>query len=275
MSKLRCASVFSDHCVLQQGKPIRIWGSSPDNRTITVRLNNQMVQTTSHHGKWSVELPPMAAGGPYILEIFDGDKLAVKLEDIMIGEVWLAGGQSNMEYKLEQDADAKEAFTQALKSKVRFFQVPQQAFKDEDFDRIEQDNHWMLPSDENLKIWSAVGFYFADKLSQVLDVTVGIIGCNWGGTSACAWQDKDSLLSHKDTRIYWDEYEELIQKQNPEEYEKEREDYFAWQADWQPRMDAFYAKNPTATWDEAQAVVGICRWPGPMRPKHEFRPCGL
>lgn len=275
MSTLRCSSVFSDHCVLQQGKPIRIWGDAPDKITITVHLNNQRVQTTSHHGKWSVELPPMKAGGPYVLKIYDSDKLAVCFEDIMIGEVWLAGGQSNMEYKLEQDADAKEAFAQALKSKVRFFHVPQQAFKGEDFDRIEQDNHWMLPSDENLKIWSAVGFYFADKLSQVLDVTVGIIGCNWGGTSACAWQDKESLLSHKDTRIYWEEYEELIQRQNPEEYEKEREDYFAWQADWQPRMDAFYAKNPTATWEEAQAEVGICRWPGPMGPKHEFRPCGL
>ncbi len=275
MSKLRCASVFSDHCVLQQGKPIRIWGSAPDNITITVRLNNQMVQTTSLHCKWSVELPPLEAGGPYVLEVFDDNTLAVCLEDIMIGEVWLAGGQSNMEYKLEQDGDGKEAMEQALKSKVRFFQVPQQAFKGEDFDRIEQDNHWMLPSDENLKIWSAVGYYFADKLSQALDVTIGIIGCNWGGTSACAWQDKENLLSHKDTRIYWDEYEEILQKQSPEEYEKEREDYFVWHADWQPRMDAFYAEHPTATWDEAQAVVGICRWPGPMGPKHEFRPCGL
>lgn len=275
MSRLRCASVFSDHCVLQQGKPIRIWGNAPDNITITVRLHNQMVQTTSHLGKWSVEFPPMKAGGPYVLDVLGEGTDPVHFEDIMIGEVWLAGGQSNMEYKLEQDGDSGEAFVQALTSKVRFFQVPQQAFKGEDFDRIEQDNHWMLPSDENLKIWSAVGYYFAERLADTLGVTVGIIGCNWGGTSACAWQDKESLLSHKETRIYWEEYEELIQKQNPEEYEKEREDYFAWQADWQPKMDAFYAKNPTATWDEAQAVVGISRWPGPMGPKHEFRPCGL
>lgn len=275
MFKTRCASVFSNHCVLQRNKPIRIWGTAEENTPITVRFNHQVLQTTSIDCKWTVELPPMEAGGPYILEVLSKEKLSVRFEDIMIGEVWLAGGQSNMEYKLEQDGDGKEAMMQALKSKVRFFQVPQLAFKGEDFDRIEQENHWMLPSDENLKNWSAVGYYFGAKLAAELNVTVGIISCNWGGTSACAWQDKESLLSNKDIRIYWDEYEEILQRQSPEEYEKEREDYFAWHADWQPRMDAFYAKNPTATWEEAQAAVGICRWPGPMGPKHEFRPCGL
>lgn len=275
MKELSCASVFSDHCVLQRNKPIRIWGSAPDNTSITVNLNNLTVHTISQNRQWIVEFPPMEAGGPYLLEVSGEGLASIRFEDVMIGEVWLAGGQSNMEYKLEQDGDAQETMAQALTSKVRFFQVPQQAFIDEEFHRIEQANHWMLPSDENLKIWSAVGYYFADKLAAALDITVGIIGCNWGGTSASAWQDKESLLSHADTKIYWEEYEELISKQDPEEYEKERADYFAWHADWQPRMDAFYAKNPTATWDEAQAAVGICRWPGPMGPKHEFRPCGL
>ena len=133
----------------------------------------------------------------------------------------------------------------------------------------------MLANDEEKDTWSAVGFYFAERLAKELGVTVGVIGCNWGGTSACAWQDKDSILSHEDTKIYWEEYAEVLTKQNPEEYEKERIDYFNYQADWQPRMDAYYAANPTSTWEDALAAVGEAKWPGPMGPKHEFRPAGL
>lgn len=275
MKAIHCASVFSNHCVLQRRKPIRIWGTAADDTAITVSLNNKSVHTTARNHSWSVELPAMEAGGPYILEVLSEGKVYQHFEDVMIGEVWLAGGQSNMEYKLEQDADGNLAMEQALNSNVRFYQVQQLAYKDDYFYRIEQENCWMLPTHEDLNLWSAVGYYFAAQLAAKLNITVGVIGCNWGGTSACAWQDKESILSHEDTRIYWEEYEELISKQNPEEYEQERADYLTWHADWQPRMDAYYAEHPNADWDEAQSVVGLCRWPGPMGPKHEFRPCGL
>lgn len=275
MKKIHCASVFSDHCVLQRNKPIRIWGTADTDTTVEVSLNKYTVSCHVNEHDWLAEFPPMEAGGPYTLEVSSDGNVYQCFKDIMIGEVWLAGGQSNMEYKLEQDGDGKSAMKQAPLSNIRFFQVPQLAYKDDYYYRAEQENHWMLPTDKGLKDWSAVAYYFASHLTQKLNITIGIIGCNWGGTSACAWQDKTSLLSHPDTCIYWDEYETLIQNQDPEEYEKERLDYFVWQRDWQPRMDAFYANHPTATWEEAQEAVGICRWPGPMGPKHEFRPCGL
>lgn len=275
MKAIHCASVFSNHCVLQRRKPIRIWGTAADDTQITLTLNGASADTVACNHSWSVELPAMEAGGPYVLEVLSGGKVYQRFEDVMIGEVWLAGGQSNMEYKLEQDADGKEAMLQALTSNVRFYQVQQLAYTDDYFYRVEQENHWMLPTDEDLKIWSAVAYYFAEQIARELNITVGIIGCNWGGTSACAWQDKESILAYDDTRIYWEEYEELIAKQNFEEYEKERTDYLAWHADWQPRMDAYYAEHPGADWEEALSVVGPCLWPGPMGPKHEFRPCGL
>ena len=275
MKNIYCASIFSDHCVLQRNKPIRIWGTGATDTTVQVTLNGQTASCTIMDHDWSVELPAMEAGGPYTLDISCEGRVYESINDIMIGEVWLAGGQSNMEYKLEQDGDGATAMEQAAHTSVRFFQVPQLAYKDDYYYQTERENHWMLPTHEGLKDWSAVGYYFAANLAEKLGITVGIIGCNWGGTSACAWQDKETLLSHKETRIYWEEYEELIQKQDPQKYEAERLDYFAWQKDWQPRMDAFYAAHPTATWDEAQAAVGISRWPGPMGPKHEFRPCGL
>ncbi len=272
---INCAAVFSDHCVLQRNKEIRVWGTAAHGTKIEVMLDGKKTETITQGHDWEVTLPAMAAGGPYVLEIASEGVIYQQFTDVMIGEVWLAGGQSNMEYMLKQDADGGAALARMADADVRYYQVRQIPCMDDYFYRVEQENHWMLPDDEEKDIWSAVGFYFAERLAKELGVTVGVIGCNWGGTSACAWQDKDSICQQEDTKIYWEEYAELLAKQNPAEYEKEWIDYYNWQADWQPRMDAFYAANPTAKWEEALAVVGESKWPGPMGPKHEFRPAGL
>ena len=272
---IHCAAVFSDHCVLQRNKEIRVWGTAPHGANIKVVLNGAAAETVAQGHNWEVTLPAMEAGGPYVLEVASDGKEYQKFEDVMIGEVWLAGGQSNMEYMLKQDADGSAALERMADSNVRYYQVQQVPYMDDYFYRTEQENHWMLPEDEEKDTWSAVGYYFAEHLAKELGVTVGIIGCNWGGTSASAWQDRESILSNEDTKVYWEEYEDLLKHQKPEEYEKERIDYYNYQADWQPRMDAHYAANPTSTWEEALAAVGESRWPGPMGPKHEFRPAGL
>ncbi len=272
---IHCAAVFSDHCVLQRNKEIRVWGTAPHGTKVEVFLHGQKAECVTQGHKWQVTLPPQEAGGPYTMEIVSEGVVYRRFEDVMIGEVWLAGGQSNMEYMLRQDADGAAALARMENTNVRFYQVMRVPCMDDYFYRVEQENHWMLPSDEERDSWSAVGFYFAEHMAKELGVTVGIIGCNWGGTSACAWQDKDSILSCEDTKIYWEEYTELIAKQDPVAYEKEWIDYYNWHADWQPRMDAYYESHPTATWEEALAEVGESRWPGPMGPRHEFRPAGL
>lgn len=272
---IHCAAVFSDHCVLQRNKEIRVWGTAPHGAKIEVLLNGRRAETVAQGEAWEVVLPAMEAGGPYELEVSSEGKVYQRFADVMIGEVWLAGGQSNMEYRIKQDADGAAALARMADSNVRYYQVQQVPYMDDYFYRVEQENHWMLADDEERDTWSAVGFYFAERLAKELGVTVGVIGCNWGGTSACAWQDKESILSHEDTKIYWEEYERLLAKQDRAEYEQERIDYLNYQADWQPRMDAYYAANPTSTWEEALAAVGEAKWPGPMGPKHEFRPAGL
>lgn len=272
---INCAAVFSDHCVLQRNKEIRVWGTAPHGTGIEVSFGGQTAETVARGQNWEAVLPAMAAGGPYVLTVASEGIVYQCFEDVMVGEVWLAGGQSNMEYMLKQDADGTAAMERMAGANVRYYQVSRVSYMDDYFYRMEQENHWMLGTDEDKDCWSAVGYYFAEKLAAELGVTVGIIGCNWGGTSACAWQDKDSILSHEDTKIYWEEYADLLEKQDPAEYEKDRIAYLNYQADWQPRMDAFYASNPTATWEEALAVVGEVKWPGPMGPKHEFRPAGL
>ena len=272
---VRCAAVFSDHCVLQRNKEIRVWGIADDDVRVCVSVNGITAEATTVCNKWEVTLPAMAAGGPYTMTISGDGEIFQQFEDVMVGEVWLAGGQSNMEFELRQEADGKEAMERAKTENVRFYYVQKKAFIDDHFYEKERTNHWMTGKDKDVEIWSAVGYYFAEQLSRELGCCVGIIGCNWGGTSASAWQDKDSLLSHDDTAIYWEEYAELLAKQDSAQYEKELQEYKIWHADWQPRMDGYYAAHPNAFWEDAQAVVGECKWPGPMGPKHEFRPCGL
>lgn len=281
MSFVKCAAVFSDNMVLQRKKPIFIWGVADECSEITVVLKGASDQyfcsqpTKAKNKKWETSLPAMEAGGPYIMELLCNGTFIRSYKNIMIGEVWLAGGQSNMEYELQNELHGKEELASIKDYNIRFYQVNRNAYFDDYFYISESENTWMCPDEISGKTWSAVGYYFAKKLSLELNVTIGIIGCNWGGTSACAWQSKESLLKKESTSIYWTEFETLLAAQNAEEYAKERIDYSLWQADWQPRMDAYYREHPHALWQEALDVVGECKWPGPMGPMHEFRPGGL
>ena len=337
--KIQLAPVFTDHAVFQSEKPIHIWGTITDTEsaknmslprisilftpealptsdTLSNQIENSGVSDCSRipakvnpdQNSFSAMLPPMEAGGPYTLTLFMEDTPVQTIGDIMIGEVWLAGGQSNMEYELQNDADAREYFSKRrdnselhspikgsvasdsafcddtycpnttipeLSCNVRFYQVPRRAYFDESLPESAPNEHWMTTSDSGLGSWSAVAYYFARELSEKLNCTIGIIGCNWGGTSACAWQSRESLLLHPDTAVYWKEYEEILQRQTPEEYEHSRQEYLAYQEKWQPMINEFYEKNPSGAWEDALRYAGPCLWPGPMGPKHEFRPAGL
>lgn len=287
MSSARFSPIFTDHAVLQRGKNIKLWGSCRPDSALHILLTEEdglsdsspcrlcISPETFPDGHFYAELPAQKEGGPYRLILRENGETVQLLRDIMIGEVWLAGGQSNMEYELQNDKDASDSLQCPPSLDVRFYQVLRQSWFHENFNREEQTNRWMLPTDPKFGTWSAVAFHFAAELSGALNCCVGIIGCNWGGTSASAWQDRESLLSHSETAIYWEEYADLIDRQSPEEYEKSREEYFRYQEGWQPKIDEFYRENPEGSWEDALIYAGPCRWPGPMGPKHEFRPCGL
>lgn len=275
------APIFCNHCVLQQNKPIHIWGRGPAFSIVSLTLLDESGQILSASPEYTISeketffltLSPVSAGGPFVLQFFVNQMPAQEISDVMVGEVFLAGGQSNMEFMIKQDADY--ASLKPFSSGIRMFQVPRIAFFDGSYEEIQSHTHWSLPSDADFDEGSAVAYYFADKLSGELNVPVGIIGCNWGGTSASAWQDQETLVSSPKTISYWEEYKAYADSKSLENHWKDREDYLAYQETWQPRIDAFYAEHPNGTWEEALAFAGECRWPGPVGPFHEFRPCGL
>ena len=277
MSALFPAAVFSSRMVLQRGKPINIWGEELAHRSITIKFMVNTVYAQPEKNRWKAVLPPANEyGGPYSMEISDGVETKV-FDDIMIGEVWLAGGQSNMELELRNCLGGAEELKISAESNVRFYYTNKNPFMDEKFYLEEHNTCWNTASEENSKYWSAVGYFFAKKLAAEKNCTVGVIGCNWGGTSASAWISNEYLMSDKDTRSYCDEYNSAMYGKTFEEYCRELTDYREWEAEWNPKIEEYYSMHPhDGSWDEAQEYAGgLSRYPEPLGPKSPFRPSGL
>ncbi len=275
---LKAAAVFSDHMVLQREKQICIFGEAAAGKRVSVCLSGpdgvRKDDAAAADGKFRVLLMPLPAGGPYEMVISDG-KEEICFSDIMIGEVWLAGGQSNMEYELQNAELGKEAMEQDHNLNVRFYYTQKNAYMDEHFYEAEEKSGWECFGDEGTKYWSAVGYFFARKLAADLGVTVGVIGCNWGGTSASAWMDRESLTEDAGLRSYVDEYEEAIRGKSVEQQIAEYDAYEEYHAAWSKRAEECAKIDPMLPWDEVQRRCGVCQWPGPMCCKNPFRPSGL
>ena len=274
---LRMPAVFSSSMVLQRNKNIAVWGES-DGDFVEVSLNGCTVGTNVHDGRWSLCLPPFKAGGPYSMSVTNGSDVT-SFDDIMIGEVWLAGGQSNMELELKDCRDGSRIVQGATDNStgcnVRFYYTPKVAWMGEELYKAESGSSWEKFTTGNCSRWSAVGYHFASKLSEKLGVTVGIIGCNWGGTSASCWMSREFLGQQLCLSSYLEEYDSIVAKQDEAEYLKEWEEYLIYQAEFDKNVGNSYATSPNPTWDEAIRLFGENKYPGPVGPRNEHRPCGL
>ncbi len=191
---LKLPLLFSDHMVLQRNNDIRIWGWSTPRTNITVSLHADSRTTTANkNGRWETFLPAQKAGGPYVMEVSSGQG-TLSLKDVYIGDVWLAGGQSNMEWKLNWVVDnwEDEVAESGNHPEIRFFEVPQTtAFQPQEH---VPGGAWKLANPQNTGNFSAVAWYFAKLNHREQNVPVGIIESNWGGTPAEAWTPAKRLL---------------------------------------------------------------------------------
>lgn len=272
---LRAAAVFSDHMVLQRNKIIRIFGQGVTGREIRVTLGEDRARTLCRQGKWTVYLPEREAQEGLVLEIGDGEE-KIRFTDVAVGEVWLAGGQSNMELELKDAEGGPALLREGDFPGVRFYYTPKQARPGEDLEEAERYSCWECFGERDAAKWSAVGFFFAAQLARRLQVTVGVIGCNWGGTSASCWMSREALLAREDTRSYVEEYESSEAVQKPEAQQiREYQEYLAYQEAWDKKAAAVYEKDPMMAFDRVQELIGPCRYPGPMNCANFTRPSGL
>jgi sialate O-acetylesterase len=175
-------ALFSDHAVLQQGVSLPIWGTARDGEKVTVQLAGQTATTTTIDGKWRVEFPPLKPGGPHVLTL-QGDN-TVTINDVLVGEVWLCSGQSNMEFSLGAlPLWAKEKPRAELPG-LRMFKVTRQIGVEPMANVVGQ---WSVCAPETAGRFSAVGYFFGRDLHAARGVPVGIINSSKGGTWAQAW----------------------------------------------------------------------------------------
>jgi sialate O-acetylesterase len=181
--------------VLQRDLEIPVWGWADPGEPISVRLAGNLRETiTGPEGKWHVTLPAEPAGGPFVL-LVKGQKTIV-LRDVLIGEVWIASGQSNMTYALSGATGGEEAASTAKFAEIRLFTVPQKVALVPQQDT--QPASWETCTPETARKFSAVAFFFARQLHKELDVPVGIILSAWPGTAGEEWTDPDSLRREKE-----------------------------------------------------------------------------
>lgn len=179
--------------VLQREQSLPVWGWATPGATVTVELAGHRAQgTAAADGKWQVSLPALQAGGPHTLTAQTSGAEPVVVTDIMVGEVWLCSGQSNMEFMLSGVKNSQAALAGANQPLIRLFQVPKIASYDPATDVSAQ---WAVCTPESASTFSAVGYFHALELQRRLGVSVGLINASWGGTIAEAWTSREGLAA--------------------------------------------------------------------------------
>lgn len=198
---LQLAALFSDHAILQRDQPVPVWGWGPPHTRVQVTLGPHTAHGyTSARSRFLVWLPPLPAGGPHTLAVTAPSLPAlpsVTARNLLVGEVWLASGQSNMQWTLSQcGPEGDAAITSAEDPALRVFSVSRQANLGPQDDVT---GDWQPASPASAQDFSAVAFHFAQKLRRELDLPVGVIVSAWGGTKIEHWLSRRALLAHPDT----------------------------------------------------------------------------
>ncbi len=184
--RLSLAKIFTDHLVFQEGREIAIWGRAASGSEVTLNFNKVTVKAVAAaDGKWVAKFPPMHYGGPYVLKTKSG-KQEMAIKDVMIGEVWLASGQSNMHFQVGYPvANIKEVLADSELPMIREFGVPL-TVRNRPADEV-QGEGWKVCNPTNVLQFSAVAFFFAKQIHKHKNVAVGIIHASYGGTLIEAW----------------------------------------------------------------------------------------
>lgn len=190
MATVKLPHIFSSHMVLQRNKPVTIWGWADKGEKITIRFNGQQQKVKADRsGNWQVVFPALPAGGPYELQIMGRNE--IKLEDILVGDVFICSGQSNMEWVVKNTNDAAREIKVATHPMIRLFTAPRATsyFPAKDL----AGGDWKVCSPATVGDFSAVAYFYGRKLQTDLDIPIGLVSTNWGGTNIQAWTSWDIM----------------------------------------------------------------------------------
>jgi len=191
-SALQPAPLFQDGAVLQRDRPVPVWGTAKPEAVVTVAFGDASVTaTTGADGRWRAELPPQTTNAEGSLLKISTAENSIKIKDVLVGEVWLASGQSNMGWQIRQSRkEDQQAASAGPVPGLRLFQVPQKLSYDP-LDTV--DAKWVPATPETAPTLTAVGYFFGRHLVEQLGVPVGIINSSWGGSRIEPWWDEHGL----------------------------------------------------------------------------------
>lgn len=214
---VRVASIFGDNMVLQRDMFLPVWGTDIPGTEISVTFKNFNERTVADsNGKWKLLLPPSEAGGPYSFTV--NGSSSVTFTNVMVGEVWFASGQSNMQMTVRSSADAEKEIRMANHPNIRLFQISTQiSATPQEF--LTENETWKICSPETVGDFSAAAYFFGRDLQQTYDVPVGLINASWGGTNIESWMSAEMLRSMPETKPFV----EWVQAQNINYKEKSAE----------------------------------------------------
>lgn len=265
--KLTLAAVFGDDMVLQRDVPVPVWGAAPAGAAVSVRLDGLTAEARSGaDGRWRAELPPAPAGGPFVLTVSCGNE-TLRRERVYRGEVWLAGGQSNMELALKDSQDGGRAVRESANPRLHFYS-PAKAATPEEAEQVESGQNpprWRVSGPDIAGELSAVAWYAVRTLAEHLpeEVHVGVLICCWGGTYAHCWLPREELEAFPEgrRRVAW--YDGRMGGKSDEEFARELADYQREVDAWNGRIAARRADQPDVSWEVLNEECGLYPWPPP------------
>jgi sialate O-acetylesterase len=256
-AEVKLPSLFSDGLVLQQGMQVNIWGTADPGERVKVTFRNQHATAiAAGEGQWKVTLAPLSPGGPFTMTI--AGKNTITLHDVLVGEVWVCSGQSNMQMAVSSVMNAQDEIARADYPLVHLFSVERTVANKPQSD---VKGYWVATRPQSVGDFSAVGYFFGRELFKVLNVPVGLIHSSWGGTPAEAWTSRATLEADPDYQSILDAGAKLISP-----YPKIFEDFNRQLADWRQESDRAEA--------EGAAVSAPPSVPEDPR-RHPWRPSGL
>lgn len=181
--------IFSDHAVIQRDREVAIWGVADEGEVVTVQFNGQKESATAHEGRWSIQLKPMPANShPQSMKISGNNEITI--QDLLIGDVWICAGQSNMEWYLQRCNGGEEAISQSENNQLRLGSV---THNPQLFPRTDAPIAWFVSNPQSSKNYSGIAYWFGSKLQKKLNIPIGIIRSTWGGTAIQSWMSAETL----------------------------------------------------------------------------------
>ena len=253
---LSLAPIFASGMVLQRELPVTIWGTAEPGAVVEVRIQSNTASCVADaDGSWRCELEPLHVSESENLEVVSGTS-TLTLSDVAVGEVFIAGGQSNMEFWMRYDKEVEDYRPTCANPRIRFYDQPKCSYpgQTDDFD-YSKVGIWRKATPEDLDYFSAVGYYFARGLEMVLDIPIGIVGCNYSGTTSAAWMTPEharavqpELAAAFDAKLQGLPYEELLAHGRVNAAKNDK-GYAVW-----PAWNEFFLPR-TPTMDEIQAFM--------------------